>query len=370
MHIFIHPNNSHRLEAELIPLMHSLRKLLATSAALALLSLLLPAQVSAQQNIGFKISPTTIEDKVDPGMDRDFILKVQNVGQVPATLYPSAENITGVGPDQHPIYSTDKDPEGYELASWITYQETQLTLDPGESKTLHFTVHFPKDAHPGSHLAGVFLSDKPSDRLTTGASIGIQIGSILNFQVAGEIVEDTQIREFYTSKTVYASTPVPFTVRLENRGNVLSRPRGLIDVTNMFGRKVDSIAVNESNSGVFPKATKVFNVSWDPGDLQFGRYDAVVALAVEGTQGTVTLSRLVQFWVLPMNIIAPALGVLLLFILILYVLIRLYVKRQLAGVRMGRSKRESQGLSKLAASTIALLVAIIIGLAILFFYFG
>ncbi len=344
-------------------------KLLALSATLAFLAFILPAQVSAQQDIGFKLSPTTIEDKVDPGMDKDFILKVQNVGQTAAVLYPSAQNISGIGADQHPIYSTVKDPEGYELASWITYQESQLTLEPGESKTLHFTVHFPKEAHPGSHLAGIFLSDKPSDRQATGATIGIQIGSILNFQVAGQIVEDTQIREFYTSKTVYGSTPVPFTVKLENRGNVLSRPRGLIDITNMFGRKVDSILVNETNAGVFPQGTKIFNVSWEPGDLQFGRYDAVVALAVEGSQGTVTLSRLVQFWVLPMNIIAPALGVLLFFILLLYILIRMYVKRQLAGVRSGR-RRESQGLSKLAAITIALLIAIIIGFAILFFYFG
>ena len=346
------------------------RKLFTLSVATLFAALVLPSYVLAQQDIGFKLSPTTIEDKVDPGMEKDFILKVQNVGQASATLYPSAQNISGIGPDQHPIYSTEKDPEGYELASWITYKEDRLALEPGESQTLHFTVHFPKDAHPGSHLAGVFLSDKPADRLTTGASIGVKIGSILNFQVAGEIVEDTQIREFYTSKTVYGSTPVPFTVKLENRGNVLSRPHGLIDITNMFGRKVESVPVNESSSGVFPKATKVFEVNWDPKDLQFGRYDAVVALAVEQAGGTITLSRVVQFWVLPMNIIAPALGGLLFFILVIYIFIRIYVKRQLAGVRVGRGRRESQGLSKLAAITIALLVAIIIGLAVLFFYFG
>ena len=151
---------------------------------------------------------------------------------------------------------------------------------------------------------------------------------------------------------------------------MLSRPHGLIDITNMFGRKVESVPVNENSAGVFPKATKVFESTWAPKDIQFGHYDAVIALAVEQQNGTITLSRVVQFWVLPMNIIAPALGGLLFFILLLYVLIRLYVRRQLAGIRMGRGRRESQGLSKLAAITIALLVAIIIGLAILFFYFG
>ena len=350
--------------------MLTIKKIVTALILLTGLVMLLPTEAAAQQKVGFKLSPTTIEDKVDPGVDKPFVLTVQNIGQVATTLYPSAQNITGIGPDQHPIYSTAKDPEGYELASWITYAEDQLVIDPGQSRSLHFTVHFPKEAHPGSHLASIFLSDKPSDLQSSGSSIGFQIGSILNFQVAGEIVENTQIREFYTSKTVYGTTPVGFTVKLENLGNVLSRPRGLIDVTNMFGKKVASLTVNDNAAGVFPKATREFAVDWKPEDMQLGRYEAVIALAIEGVSGTQTISRLVQFWVLPMNIIAPFLGGILFLILAMYIMIRIYVRRQLAGLRSGRSRTQTTGLSRLAAITIALLVAIILGLAILFFYFG
>ena len=350
--------------------MLSKKKLVAALLLLAGVAALTPGVASAQQKVGFRLSPTTIEDNIDPGTNKQFILNIANIGEAQATLYPSAQNITGIGADLHPIYSTTKDPEGYELASWITYTEPQLTVEPGETKSLHFTIHFPKDAHPGSHLASIFLSDKPSDATANGSVVGFQIGSILNFKVAGEIVENTQIREFYTSKTVYGSTPVGFTIRLENLGNVLSRPRGLIDVTNMFGKKVASLAVNDNAAGVFPKATREFAVDWKPDDIQLGRYQAVVALAVEGTNGTQTISRLVQFWVLPMNIIAPFLGGVLFLILLMYIMIRLYVRRQLAGLRSGRGRNQATGLSRLAAITIALLVAIIIGLAILFFYFG
>ena len=351
--------------------MLSIKKIVAALLLLSGMIALVPVTASAQQKVGFKLSPTTIEEKVDPGVDKQFTISVQNIGQVETTLYPSAQNIIGIGADQHPIYSTVKDQEGYELASWITYEETSLVVQPGESKTLHFTVHFPKDAHPGSHIASVFLSDKPSDIQGSGSSIGFQIGSIINLRVAGEIVENTQIREFYTTKTVYGSTPVGFTIRLENLGNVLSRPRGLIDVTNIFGKKVTSLTVNDNAAGVFPKATREFSVDWKPTDVQLGRYEAVVALAVEGVNGTQTISRLVQFWILPMNIIAPFLGGVLFFILLMYIMIRLYVRRQLAGLRSGSVRRnQATGLSRLAAITIALLVAIILGLAILFFYFG
>ncbi len=331
----------------------------------------LPEVVSAQSKVSFKLSPTTIEDKVDPGADKEFSINIENQGDSQTTLYPFAQNITGIGADFHPIYSAIKDTEGYELASWITYQESELVVNPREKKTLHFTVHFPKDAHPGSHMAGVFLSDKPSDSLQNGSSVGFQIGSILNFQVAGEIVEDTRIREFYTTKNIYSSANVGFTTKLENLGNVLSRPHGLIDITNMFGKKVASVPVNDSAAGVFPKGTREFSNDWKSEDLQLGRYEATVALAVEGVNGTQTISRVVQFWILPMNVLGPVFGGLLFLIVMIYVIIRLYVRSQLAGVaRPTRAQREAVGLSKSAAVVIALLVAIIIGLAVLFFYFG
>ena len=335
------------------------------------LLLALPFAVNAQGKVSFKLSPTTIEDKVDPGMDRAFVLNIENQGDATATLYPFAQNITGIGPDLHPIYSTAKDPEGYELASWITYEEKEITLRPKEQKALHITVHFPKDAHPGSHMVGVFLSDKPSDLQQNGSSIGFQIGSILNFQVAGDIVEDTQIREFYTTKTVYSSADVGFTTKLENMGNVLSRPHGLIDITNMFGKKVASVPVNENGGGIFPKGVREFSSTWNSEDIQLGRYEAVVALAIEGANGTQTISRVLQFWIMPMNIIGPIVGGLLFLIIVIYIILRLYIRSQLAGIPRGRgSRRDSSGLSKSAAVVIALLVAIIIGLAILFFYFG
>ncbi len=347
------------------------KQLIVPMILATVLSLLTPNLVAAQSRVSLKLSPTSIEDKVDPGTERSLILNVTNEGESTVELYPLAQNITGIGPDLRPIYDPKPDREGYTLASWITYQESELIVRPGEQRSLHFTVRFPKDAHPGSHMAGIFLSDKPKDAQVTGSSIGFQVGSILNFPVAGEIEEETEIREFYTDKSVYSAPTVGFTVKLENMGNVLSRPHGLVDITNMWGKKVASIPVNESGAGIFPKGTREFSSVWESDDVQLGRFEAVIALAVEGSKGTQTISRVVQFWVLPMNIIGPLFGGLLFLIVLVYIIIRLYVRSQLAGIsRQARSRKEASGLSRSAAVVIALLVAIIIGLALLFFYFG
>jgi hypothetical protein len=67
----------------------------------------------------------------------------------------------------------------------------------------------------------------------------------------------------------------------------------------------------------------------------------------------------------------PILGGLLGFILVVYFLLRLYVNRQLAGYRrVGSGTQSTGGLSRLSAVVIGLLVAVIISLVILFFFFG
>lgn len=336
------------------------------------LTFMFPGSALAQERVSFQISPTIVEDSIEPGTDHSYVITVKNLGDQDATLYPIARNITGVGPDSHPIYDVNAGTPEYELASWITYQESELHIPVSGSAQLHFSIKFPKDAHPGSHMAGIFLTDKSATEVKNGSSIGFEVGSILSFRVAGDIVEKTEIREFYASKSIYGSPEVAFTVRVENEGNVLSKPRGLIDITNMFGRKVASLPVNDSAAGVYPKAIREFNASWESESLEFGHYEAVVALVLEGANGTQTISRVVQFWILPMNVLTPVLIGFLVLVLVVYVMLRLYVRKQLAGVRSARTASvvKTRGLSRLAVVVIALLIAIIIGLFILFFYFG
>jgi len=331
----------------------------------------MPTFVSAQETVSFKISPTIIEEKLEPGSSYDFVMNIQNLGTAEALLYPIARNIISIDDNQRPVYSSTEGEFQYELASWITYQESQIRLMPGESSMLHFKVAIPADASPGSHMAGLFLSSKPPEDVKLGSAIALDVGSIIHFQISGEVVQDTRIREFFSEKTVYGTPGANFTINVENLGNILSRPRGLIDITNMFGKKVASIPVNEDVFGIFPKKSREFKAIWAPEDMHIGRFEAVVALSIEGPEGNQTISRVLQFWILPMKLIMPILGGLLTLIVVVYFLLRLYVNRQLAGYRrVGSGAQSTGGLSRMAAVVIGLLVAVIISLIILFFFFG
>ncbi len=82
------------------------------------------AFVHAQQQVSIKIQPTIIEKKIEPGDVLNFTVNVSNLGSAPETLYTNARNISGIGPDGHPIYSTDRDNEQFYLASWISFDQT------------------------------------------------------------------------------------------------------------------------------------------------------------------------------------------------------------------------------------------------------
>jgi hypothetical protein len=257
------------------------------------------------------------------------------------------------------------------LSSWITFDDKEVVVPAGGSKQIHFVIHVPTAASPGSHFGGAFLSYQAPGEIQNATGVGYEIGTVINLQISGKIIEEASIRSFSTDKLVYSQAKVHFSTRVENTGNVFVRPRGLVEITNMFGKKVATIPVNDAGAGVLPKATRGYDSDWLPDDLQIGRYSAVVALSF-GDQGAQTISSMSEFWVLPMDVVMPVMGGLLVLIVVVYALLRMYVRRQLAAVSGARSRtRENAvGLSRLAAVIIAILIAVILGLLVLFFYFG
>lgn len=338
--------------------------------ALIGLSIVFPVVALAQSTVSVNLSPTIIEEKVVPGESRDFSLSVENRGDTEMSLTPFARNIIGMDASRLPVYATKPEENTFDLASWITFKESRIVLPPGGGATLNFTVHFPADARPGSHMAGLFVSQAAPEDIKLGSGIGFEVASILHFQMTGDIVEDTRIREFLSERFVYGSPDVTFRIAVENLGNTFSRPQGVIDITDMFGKKVAMLPVNKEGSGVFPGDKRDYLIRWQPEGLTLGRFDAVLALAVPLVDGgNQTISSVTQFWVLPMKILGPILAGLLAFVIVFYVLLKLYIRKQLGELRGGRVvyREAPGGVSRMTAIVIALLVALVLGFTLLFF---
>ena len=312
------------------------------------------------QQAGVRIKPATIEETLDPSVSKDYSVSIENLTDSEQTYYLFTRNIKGVVDGGRPIFAEDDNERtGYELSEWIHLPVTELTVPAKGSAPIQFTINVPEFATPGSHFGGVFISVDPPEIKNSGAAVGYQVANLISIRVSGDAVEMADIREFSTSKFMYGSQNVDFTVRIENSGNVLVRPSGPLEVYNMLGNQVGTLTFNENQNAVFPNDTREFtNIMWQGDSIGFGRYEAIVSPVYGDTGAKKTMSSTVTFWILPWNIIGPALGVLAVLLLIVFVFVRLYIKRSLAHLGQGRRIVRQRRRGGSSAATLTLVVSL------------
>ena len=333
----------------------------------------LPSTVLAQTRIGVTLSPPILEDNVKPGNTMSYKLHLTNEGETSELLFPRLYEVVGMTKDGQPKFANSGENTPYALASWITFDQKSIDLAPRGSADLTFTVHVPEEATPGAHIGSIALSREAPTNIKMGTGIAFEVRSIISLKVAGEVIEKTRIKEFFTGQVFFTKADVHFTTTVENAGNVFAKPHGLIDIRNMLGTKVDTIPVNDGMASVFPNDERSFTSDWTSEKFQIGKFSADITLNVEGTKGVQALLSKVEFWVIPTNIVLPVLGGLLLFLLIFWLLLKIYVRNQIrraTGGRVSARAREATSLSRLSVVVIGLLISVIIGLILLLFMLG
>ena len=360
--------------------------LIRISVCVFLLGISVPLLLQAQEASGLKVQPAIIEEKANPGQTFSSALSATNLSSETKTFYIVRRDINGLSPSGAPIFAGEEEKTGSEVSSWIKVSQESIAIAPGQTKRISFSVEIPKDASPGGHFGGIFLSSAPKRPEETGIGIGYQVGTIVSLQISGEIFEEAQIREFSTDRMIYSRPEVTFIARVENVGNVLVRPRGPLEITDFFDKKVATLNMNDSGAAALPKSTRQFEASWQGEGLTFGRYQAVMSL-VYGQEERKTISRTLSFWILPLNIILPVAGGILGLILLVFVLIKLYIRRKLREIRgatenavhQSRSDtiereflhfKKGVSSSRLAVITVVLLVFTLFFLMVLFFFFA
>lgn len=339
----------------------------------------------AHAQAGVSISPALIEETLDPGFSKEYTIDIVNLRNIEQTFYITTRNISDVRAGGVPVFARENaEITGLELADWIQLSETEITLQEGESRSISFVMNVPDEASPGSHFGGVFFSVEAPEMQNSGAGVGYQVANIISIRVSGDINESAGIRQFSTDKFLYGTQDVTFNVRIENTGNVLIRPSGPLEIFNMLGQKVDTVTFNEEQAGVFPKVLnpenpenngiREFVLDWEGTGVGFGRYEVIVS-PVYGIEGAKkTMSSTASFWVLPMNIIGPALGVLAVLLLIVFVIVKLYINRTLAQLSGGRTRvvrsRRRSGPSPVLLLTVVMLVVTALFLIVLLALFA
>ncbi len=326
----------------------------------------LPGAVGAQNSAGVGIKPAIIEDKLDPASVKQFSVAVTNLNPVEKTFYLSKRDIIGVRDGGVPVFApVGQERSGLELSEWITLETDQVTIAAGGSATVSFILSIPEQASPGSHFGGIMVSAEPPEIRSTGAAIGYEVANIISIRVSGEAVEQARVRQFATEKYFHGDSLVNFEIRIENEGNTLIKPVGPITITNMLGTRSAQLTFNDSAAGVFPLSSRDFRLSWQSDKPGFGRYQAVFT-ATYGEEGAMkSLDATATFWIIPMDIVLPALVALLVLFGIVYVSIKLYVRRTVALLTAGSARRLVRSRSRSDFPVLLLVVSLLTVTALL-----
>lgn len=250
-----------------------------------------PSSILAQtQTRGLTVIPPKFELFGNPGDTNSEKIRLKNESSFPITLNVVVEDFASAGEEGEVTLEETSQNTAFSLASWIEPQVRDLVLQPGEEITVSFLINIPRDAEPGGHYASLLFAS--GGESTPGAAAVTQrVGSLILLRVSGNVTESAKI-ETFSAPSYSQSSPVNFTLRLLNEGNVHIQPKGTIIVTNLLNQKVAELPLEGAN--VLPGAVRKMDTTWDKANL-FGVYTATM-VATYGQQN-LPLTAAIRFTV-------------------------------------------------------------------------
>lgn len=250
---------------------------------------------------GLSISPLTFDIHARPGETISNLIKVANSGSIPLQVRMEAQDFYPVGEEGGVALREHSQGETQEsLASWIQVSPQIFTLRPGEKQEVQFSVSVPANNAFGGHYASI-LASWSGVQVQGGSRIAQKVGSLVLLQIVGQAKEELSIASF-DIPAFSESGPLTFSSRFLNTGTVHVKPRGYIEVKNMFGKEIAKISLPQKN--VLPDSTRKIDVPWD-GTFLLGKYQAnLVAAYGENNE---LLSQVAAFWVIPWKLLGAGL---------------------------------------------------------------
>lgn len=306
---------------------------------LSIFGLQVNAQEITREKVGdgdygdFVVGPGKVELPLNPGESRTIEMTVTNRLGDTRVFNLEVEDAAGSDDLSRPIVLLGDDRGPYTLKDYISFPETSFVLEPGVRARIPVTITLPEDAEPGGRYGSVLVTTTsvPSDdRLASEArpssAIVTRIGTLFFITTPGEVEVEGQLEDFTTvpNKKFFTKGPINFAAIFRNTGSVHLNPYGTVSITNMLGEEVGFIEVDPWYA--MPQSLRYREVAWER-EFLFGRYTAT--LEINRGYGDLIDTSTISFWVIPVKLIIPAIGGLVLLLLIIrYLVTRFEFRRK------------------------------------------
>jgi hypothetical protein len=272
----------------------------------------------ASASTGLTIQPIKVSHTLNPGEEVSGVISLTNAStddnETQVTLkvedfvpFAGSEGVNFVG--RAPGVSTVMD--------WITLGEGNehiFLIKKGESRGIPYIIRAPLDAEPGGHYGVLFFK---ANRTVKGQQldVGTQVGVLVLVTIPGSHLQKGKILDFTTAKGFYQKSPIDFSIRFENTGTVHFEPKGIITITNIFGKEVGEVPIQ--GQIVLPTGIRNLTSKWNVDGLFLGKYNA--ALSIVDGEGEELSSKSISFYVFPVWYILEFIaGIIFVYLLLRY----------------------------------------------------
>lgn len=267
-----------------------------------------------------------VEHAIDPGETLEDHLAVRNLGAEQVTFRLSAADGFYNANGRFDMLRSDQ--ESVAAGTWITLPES-VTVAPGATVVVPFSLTVPEDAEPGDHAAGITASViSGAHGEGTGVGVESRVGFKVMTQVTGELVPAFSVEgvqtDYLLSWNPFRPGDITTTFTVVNTGNTRLMVEGALDVA---GQTIAFPAEGERRSELLPGEERTYTLAIDdvwplfgfPADLTVA---PVVSSSAEGATAVAAATTASFVWAMPWPHLLVVLGVALLLIALLWNRIR------------------------------------------------
>lgn len=277
----------------------------ARASILALaIAIALPAAAQAAAPRSFMVAPVKLEFAGLAGQSSGNTILVVNLGTTPLRITSGFLDYL-LTPNNSFVFSPPGH-ESYSCSRWMTLDPPTFELPPGKTQKVKVALSIPNSAELGGHYGLVYFETKGAKPTGSGLGVTGRIGTVILTTVGDPslIVRDGLITHFGVSNPLWASD-TNSTVVFRDTGNVHLTLKGVIDIQDIFGRKVTQLPLQSIT--ILPHTDRILPVHWR-GPL-IGLFRAKPHVSFGPNLYTYTTERTageVFFWIIPWQLILLA----------------------------------------------------------------
>ncbi len=299
------------------------------------------------QAINLTVSPISVLLETDPGAQVASNIRIlNNATEIEYLTLELATFEAAPGGSQPTIRSfNDNEPQ----KDWLTFSEKNITVYPGEWKTVGLTFSPAPEAALSYYYAIIVkrqsdVVPKEGESVVTGAPAILVLSTVDSPNTRQEL----RLGSFTAKQKVYEFLPTDFEVAVQNAGNVHLAPFGNIFIDSSSKKDAAVLSINPANGMILPGSTRVYTTSWEDGfpayepvlednkpvlnedgtpkrklkwdfsqmnKLRFGKYTAQLLMVYDNGERDVPVESTLTFWVIPWRFLAVALAAMLFIVL-------------------------------------------------------